>query len=333
MIWLTWRQHRKQALWTAAAILALAAVLVPTGLAMRSSFQDSGLGACLRALGHARLVNDSGGCEALSERLQNKYDSTAYLAVLLVLLPVLAGVFLGAPLVAREVENGTHRLVWTQGISRRRWILTKFGLIGAVALVLSVGYALGAAWWLQPLADNGLGRFRYLVFDVQGIAPIGYTLFAVALGILAGTLARRVLPAMGISLAAFIAVRAVVELFARPYFQPARTLSYAIDSPLTANRFAGSWIYQEGVRNGTGTLVLPDGRIGCGPAGGGGPDGGSTGCLARIAQEYGPGPHTNWQEYQPADRFWTFQAIETGIFLALTVLLVTVAVRRVRRIS
>ncbi|WP_030393831.1 MULTISPECIES: ABC transporter permease [Kitasatospora] len=327
MIWLTWRQHRKQALWTAAALLALAAVLVPTGLAMRSTFQDSGLGACLRALGHAELV-DNGGCEALSQRFGNKYDSTAFLAVLLVLLPVLAGVFLGAPLVAREVENGTHRLVWTQGISRRRWILTKFGLVGAVTLVLSVGYALGAAWWLEPLADNGLGRLRYLVFDVQGIAPIGYTLFAVALGILAGTVARRVLPAMGISLTAFIAVRALVELFARPYFLPAKTLTYAIDSPLMANRFAGSWIYQEGVRNGTGALVLPDGRIGCGPEGGD-----SAGCLARIAQDYGPAPLTNWQEYQPADRFWTFQAIETGIFLALTVLLVTVAVRRVRRIS
>ncbi|GAA1401062.1 ABC transporter permease [Kitasatospora putterlickiae] len=328
MIWLTWRQHRRQALWTTVALVVLAAVLVPTGLAMRSSFEDSGLGACLRALGHAELV-DGGGCEALSQRFKSKYESTAYLAILLVLLPVLAGIFLGAPLVAREVENGTHRLVWTQGISRRRWILTKFGLVGAVALVLSVGYALGAAWWLGPLAANGLGRFRVLVFDVQGLAPIGYTLFAVALGILAGTLSRRVLPAMGVSLVAFITVRALVELLARPSFMPAKTLAYAVDGTEMANRFAGSWVYQEGVRNGTGAIVIPDARISCG---GGGE--GVAQCLAGIDRDgYGPGPYSNWLEYQPADRFWTFQAIETGIFLALTALLITLAIRRVRRIS
>ncbi|WP_380278538.1 ABC transporter permease [Kitasatospora purpeofusca] len=329
MIWLTWRQHRKQALWTAVALAVLAAVLVPTGLSMRSSFEDSGLGACLRALGHAQFVGGE-GCEALSQRFANQHDSTAFLAILFVLLPLLAGLFLGAPLVAREVENGTHRLVWTQGISRRRWILTKFGLVGAVALVLSVGFALGAAWWLTPLADNGLGRLRYLFFDVQGIAPIGYTLFAVALGILAGTLTRRVLPAMGLSLAAFIAVRALVELLARPVFLPAKSLTYAVDSPVMANRFTGDWVYQQGVRNGAGTLVLPDARVGCGPDGGGD----TSRCVARFVQDgFGPGPYTNWQEYQPADRFWTFQAIETGIFLALTALLVGLAIRRVRRIA
>ncbi|MER7702857.1 ABC transporter permease subunit [Kitasatospora sp. NPDC097605] len=332
MIWLTWRQHRRQALWTAVALAVLAAVLVPTGLSMRSSFEDSGLGACLRALGDAEFVGGE-GCESLSQRFANQYGSTAFLAVLFVLLPVVAGLFLGAPLVAREVENGTHRLVWTQGISRRRWMLTKFGLVGAVALVLSVGYALGASWWLGPLAANGLGRFRYLIFDVQGVAPIGYTLFAVALGILAGTLTRRVLPAMGLSLAAFIAVRALVELLARPVFLPAKTLSYAIESPVMANRFAGSWVYQEGVRNGAGTLVLSDARVGCGPNAGADPEG-TARCTAHFAQEgFGPGPYTNWQEYQPADRFWTFQAIETGLFLALTALLITLAIRRVRRIS
>src|SRR6185369_14593823 len=46
--------------------------------------------------------------------------------------PVLVGVFFGAPLVAREVEQGTHRLVWTQGVTRLQWALAKFGLVGAM---------------------------------------------------------------------------------------------------------------------------------------------------------------------------------------------------------
>ncbi|MET9399381.1 ABC transporter permease subunit [Kitasatospora sp. NPDC002965] len=329
MIWLTWRQHRKQALWTAIALAVLAAALIPTGLGMRSTFEDSGLGACLRKLGGTQLVS-GGGCESLSQRFENQYGAMLFLAILFVLLPVLVGLFFGSPLVAREVENGTHRLVWTQGISRRRWILTKFGLVGAVALVLSVVYSLGVAWWLAPLAANGAGRLGYLFFDVQGAAPIGYTLFAVALGILVGTLSRKVLPAMGISLAAFVAVRVLVETLARPHFLPTKTLSYAIDSPLTGNRFTGSWVYQEGVRNGVGELVLPDARVGCDTDG----SGDSAGCVAHFAQQgFGPAPYTNWQEYQPADRFWTFQGIETGLFLALTALLLVLAVRRIRRIA
>ncbi|MEV6974733.1 hypothetical protein [Kitasatospora sp. NPDC093806] len=329
MIWLTWRQHRKQALWTAVTLAVLIAVLLPTGLTTRATFEDSGLGACLRALGQADLVGGD-SCQALSSQFDGKYRSLTFVAILFVLLPAAVGLLLGAPLVAREIESGTHRMVWTQGINRRTWILAKFGLIGAVALVLSVAYSLGAAWWLAPFAANGLGRLRYLVFDVQGIAPIGYTLFAVALGILVGTMSRKVLPTIGISLVAFIAVRAVVEVLLRPHFLAPRTLTYGIDSVLMANRFNGSWVYAEGVRNGTGALVVPDGQIGCGPES----DGSLASCLPRLAdQGLGPGPYTNWREYQPPGRFWTFQAVETGIFLTLTALLLAFAVHRIRRIS
>ena len=57
----------------------------------------------------------------------NQYNSWLSLGILFLILPVLVGLFWGAPLVAREVEHGTHRLVWTQGVSRRRWALVKFG--------------------------------------------------------------------------------------------------------------------------------------------------------------------------------------------------------------
>ncbi|MER7750581.1 ABC transporter permease subunit [Kitasatospora sp. NPDC097643] len=329
MIWLTWRQHRKQALWTAVLMAVLAAAVIPTGLSMRAAFKDSGLADCLRRLGHDRLAT-GGDCQALSQRFDNQYGAMPFLAILFLLLPLLVGLFLGAPLVAREVENGTHRLIWTQGISRRRWIVTKFGLVGGAALVLSVVYAVGVSWWFQPLADNGLGRFRYLVFDLHGTAPIGYTLFAVALGILVGTVCRKVLPAMGISLVAFVAVRALVELLARPSYLPAKSLTYPIDSPVLANRFTGDWVRASGLRNGTGELVMPDAQIGCAQDG----TEASARCVADLSQQgFGPGPYTNWQEYQPADRFWTFQAIETGIFLALTALLLFLAVRRIRRIA
>ena len=61
------------------------------------------------------------------DQFTNQYSSMMFIGILLLLLPLLIGLFWGAPLVSREVEHGTHRLVWTQGVSRRRWAAVKFG--------------------------------------------------------------------------------------------------------------------------------------------------------------------------------------------------------------
>ena len=60
------------------------------------------------------------------------------LAGYLILLPALVGMFVGAPLLARELEHGTHRLAWTQSVTRRRWLLSKTLLL---ALAITVGGA------------------------------------------------------------------------------------------------------------------------------------------------------------------------------------------------
>lgn len=51
-----------------------------------------------------------------------------------------------------------------------------------------------------------------------------------------------------------------------------------------------------------------------------------------CTERFGAGAY-NWVEYQPGSRFWLFQGIETGIFVALAALLLYLAVRRVRRIA
>ncbi|MEU8420794.1 transporter [Micromonospora sp. NPDC048835] len=329
MIWLTWRQHRKQALYTLLAFVALAALLVPIGLAMRSTFSDLGLTDCASQLARADVAQTTREtCDAGFHRFSNQYGSLNLIAVLLITLPVLIGLFWGAPLVAREVEQGTHRFVWTQGVGRNRWALVKFGMVGGTVLLLSIGYGLGMSWWVEPLTQTAQeGRLGVIVFDLQGIVPIGYTLFAVALGIFAGTVWKRMLPAMGITLAGFIGVRAAVELLARPHYQAPRTRTFPIegDGPLADGR--GDWILTQGIRNPDGTMIAEDTRIQC-PSGGKGPDGRV--CGAELGLE--PGAY-NWQLYQPADRFWLFQSIETGVFVALAVLLLYLAVRRVRRIA
>ncbi|MEV6831140.1 ABC transporter permease [Amycolatopsis sp. NPDC051102] len=325
MIWLTWRQHRRQALFTLGALAVLAAIMVPTGLAMHAKYDSLGLPGCRAALGTAPLITQTEAvarCENLGHQFQDQFSGLVFVAVLFVVLPVLVGVFFGAPLVAREVEQGTHRLVWTQGVSRLRWALVKFGLVGAITAVLAVGYALGVSWWFQPLVGATTGRLAYVTFDVQGIVPIAYTLFALALGVFAGTFWRKVLPAMAISLAGFAAVRVAIEVLARPRYLPAQTLSFGPGDQRTPNFASGDWVMQQGVRNAAGELVLPDAQIGpCPP----------TGCGAGP-QEAGPGAY-NWLQYQPGDRFWLFQGIETGIFVLLAAALVFFAIRRLRTIA
>lgn len=333
MIWLTWRQHRKQARFTVIALAALAAVLVPTGLAMRHSFTQSGLASCLAKLGTAQLIpNNTQACDNLNSQFHNQYGGLNQVGILFALLPLLVGLFFGAPLIAREVEHSTHRLVWTQGVSRLHWALVKTGLLGTAVIVLAVVYALGAGWWLAPLAATGNGRLSGASFDVQGIAPIGYTLFAVALGVFAGTIWRKMLPAMAATLAGFTVVRVAVDILARPHFLAPQTLSFDVQSQVTTNPNAGDWIYAQGVRDAAGKLVLPNDYISCPPAGTKMPNG--VDALTACLNESGLGRGANnWQQYQPADRFWAFQAIETGIFLALAAFLLFLALRRIRRIA
>jgi hypothetical protein len=263
MSWLTWRQHRKQALYTLIALVVLTGVMLPTGLAMHHTFTNSGLAACLAKLSTAAFTaGDTPDCHALSQQFQNQYSSMTFIAILFVILPAIVGIFFGAPLIAREVEAGTHRLVWTQGVSRKHWALVKFGVVGAITLVLSAAYTLGMDWWSQPLVANG-GRMGPIVFDIEGIAPIGYTLFAVALGILASTMWKKVLPAMGVTLAGYAAVRILIETLARPYYMSPLTASIPITSTEQFNDATGDWIMSNGVINGAGKLVLPNTGIGC----------------------------------------------------------------------
>ncbi|HEU5108421.1 MAG TPA: transporter [Micromonosporaceae bacterium] len=322
MMWLAWRQHRRQVLFTGVLLAALAALLVPTGVAMRRSFAADGLDRCLKLTGPG-----DGNCMTLLNQFDNRYGALMSVGVLLLVLPVLIGLFWGAPLVAREVEHGTHRLVWTQGVSRQRWAAVKFGLVGVGALMASTVYGLGVTWWLTPLVDaQRSARFDEFFFDMQGIVPVGYTLFAVALGVFAGTVWPKVLPAMGAALVGYIGVRVLVTLFARPRFLPLEERSIPLQSKEEPDA-SSDWVVERGVRDADGTMAIPDAQVHC-PLGVSGPDGRP--CGEGIGLEAGA---YNWQLYQPADRFWLFQWIETGVFVALAALLIYLAVRRLRRIA
>ncbi|MER7459981.1 transporter [Micromonospora sp. NPDC126480] len=328
MIWLTWRQHRREALFTLAGLAVLGTLMAVTGLAMRRTFDDYGLPACVKRVRDTSGVPDLGDtCNQAFNRFYDQYDILNLAGVLFLVLPLIVGLFWGAPLIAREVEQGTHRLVWTQGISRRRWALVKVGLIAPAVLLAAVGYGLGVSWLMSPLNQGWeQSRFDAFFFDMQGVAPVGYTLFAVALGIFAGTVWPRMLPAMAVTLVGFIGVRVAVGVLGRRRYLPAEELTFPIQGGTgMADPFDGDWVLANGVRDASGKMVAPNVQVNC-PEGVTAPDGRECGA------DLGVGPDAyNWQLYQPADRYWLFQAIETGIFVALAALLIVLAVRRIRR--
>jgi hypothetical protein len=317
MIWLTWRQHRAQALYFLVTLAILAAVLVPLGLTMFRALTELGLDGC-----HG-TANMGTACDTGRNTFSERFSlHQQFSTPLLLFLPLLTGLFAGSPLVARELEQGTHRLVWMQGVTRRHWLLAKGGLVLAATTAFAAAVSALVYWWWTPYERVGTSRFAWSAFDLQGLVPVGYTLFAVALGIAAGALVRKVLPAMAITVAGFLAARVAVEVV-RPYFRPAQEARFPLFAESHPGRFADQWLLSSDVYSADGQR-LGNGFIVCGPPSA---TDGSRGCAG-----YQPGDY-NLNRFHPGSEYWTFQLIETGIFVAAAALLLLFAFRRLRRMA
>jgi hypothetical protein len=307
MTWLTWRQMRVEYIGFAVLLAILAALLIGTGIEMRGF--EGGI-ACLS-------VNSAPSCGGQGD-FTRAFGTLIDLSGWLNVIPLLLGIFIGAPLVAREIEHGTHRLVWTQSVSRRRWIVVK--ITGIVVLAALVGGVLVVlmTWWRQPW-DLIQSSFDGAGFDFEGIMPITYSLFALSLGVVAGTLFRRTIPAMAATLGGFLAVRLPVEFLLRPHFMtPITVLDTGNGAP------PGAWVLDAGLVDRHGNQVFESQAFQlCGPSLIQGPKLAGS-CLARY------GIHSSLV-YQPAARFWPFQFMEAGIYAVLSVLLLTLAVVWIRR--
>jgi hypothetical protein len=208
MTFLIWRLHRTHAIVSAIVIAAVTALIVPTGIAIASSYHHAVLNC---SVSHV-------GCGDISFTVFGQNGAfTSLVQDLVMAFPLVLGILWGAPLVPREFEASTEDFAWTQGVTRRRWVLTNLGW--ALLAAAAWGGALAAlfTWWRGP--DNAVdGPVKFISFDVQGVAPIAYTVFAMALGIAAGALFRRVVPAIMTTLIVFPAVRIIMALFFRPLF-------------------------------------------------------------------------------------------------------------------
>jgi hypothetical protein len=117
-------------------------------------------------------------------------------------LPLLVGVFIGAPLVAREFESGTFKFTWTQGVGRTRYVMGTLAFLSAAVTLVAVIVGLLLGWYAHPFEVVGLqSRWESGIFDTTPLALVGWTLFSLFLGALAGAWLKRVVVAMGVTAA------------------------------------------------------------------------------------------------------------------------------------
>ena len=225
----------------------------------------------------------------------------------------------GAPLLAREFEDGTHSLVWTQGVTRRRWLIRTVTWAVLASAVWAGAMAALVTWWRLPESalDVPYGRFGPGLFDIQSIVPVASSVFAVALGIAAGAVLRRVVSAIAATLAIFTAVRVAI-VFLRPHYMTPITKLFSFTQGPNAEP-AGSCVVRSNA------VIGPNGQN-LGSISYPSSDQVPAACRASMSASClgSHGFHT-LITYQPASRFWDFQGIEAGIFLVLAAALVTVA--------
>ena len=328
MTWLVWRQHRLQLLFGVAGLIIFGALFLATGLPMHDRFEQAGLADCLPQTIDSTVVanlyepidtgpsgtDDPGtgdreaitACAQTADEFYDDHGSViAWGGYAPLVLPMLVGIFWGAPLVAREIEHGTHRLVWTQGTSRLRWAATKLGLVSIGVLAMTAVFAAMLNWWISPVMQTSGQRFDYIFFDIHGIVLFGYTMFALALGIFAGAVTGRLLPAMATTVVGFLATRLVVMLAARDHYLPTETTRISVAGPDLGN-YTQQWnlLHGDWIRSGP-----PEGRLGCQE----GAD-----CSQTLVMH-------------PARHFWAFQTIETAIFVALAIALLLATIYWIRR--
>jgi ABC-type transport system involved in multi-copper enzyme maturation permease subunit len=297
MIWVSWRQHRSQATVGLAILCALAVYGLVLGLEMRSSFSHNNLATCL-----AHSLGAS--CPNSVANFDNSYGSLVNIGfwAVLLLLPGLIGAVVGATVLGPELETGTWRLAWSQSVPRTRWLMIQLAVAATGLIVLGAAMTLIVTWYRAPM-DRLTGHFVHNAYDYEGLVFTAYILFAFGLAVLFGQLLRRTIPAMLAALVPWLAVRLVVEFLLRPHFMTPLTynLTCAHNSCLTG----GNAIVNAPPATGTiGNLVVKT--------------------LSQTGTKV-------VSSYQPASRFWAFQSIEAGIFVALTLAVLGAAVWLVHR--
>jgi hypothetical protein len=199
--WLVWRQHRA-AYWTLIALTLLGVIAM---VYQRGQMMDY-----LNALDASSQKSNS-----LSPDFETHSDRLTSFGGYLGFFPILAGVFLGAPLIAGDLETGTAKLVTSQSVSRLRWLIMKLAMTAGLIALSTAVLAVVFKWWWSPVKGRSstLEWTSGTFFDVTNVMPVAYALLTFTVGAAIGMVLRRTLVSMVVTLGAVGAIAVVWDRF------------------------------------------------------------------------------------------------------------------------
>jgi hypothetical protein len=317
VIWLTWRQYRMPGLVATVAVAFVTLALLYVALRARQI-----AGAIEVGVDDPLVLGQIQGELGLTDLPYR------VIGITVMFLPAFIGLFGGVALLAREFEERTHRLVWTQGISRERWLLSKTALTGgalvvaAVVLAIASGLAGTVLLRLVPPLVPTAGRFAN--FDIDVPVMIGWALLALCLGIAWSALFKRVLPALFTTFLSFVALRTYVVAQLRPRYLPPEVHPLGQETPLPAD----AWLLPVHFLDASGQDVAP-GRVSALMSEFHAHIEAYGGNLDRYLRDNGV--FQPWY-FQPAERYWIFQTIELVLLLGASTVCFLIGLWLVRRV-
>jgi hypothetical protein len=333
--WVTWRQHRAALIGVGVFAAAMAVYMLQAGLQVHNLWDAGVRDGCVLP------TRWTAECRPILSPFDVGWPVSYVpnLGLLLPLFPVAAGMFVGAPLLAREYVAGTTRFAWTQSTDRTRLVATKIVLLGLAVMVAGAVLGWLAQWSVQPvlaLSAEGFDRWMPGLFDYTPVLEAAAAGLAFALAVLAGVVIRHVVPAIAVTAVATIvwAELSYKHLYA---WMTGLGLHHSVDQALgTAPNVATSgdmFFLHEAVKGGT-----------PGPAGawldqGWYADAAGHRVSTKVAENL---PYHSVQQlnqmhitfqitWQPAGRYWLFQFGQGGAEVLLALLLGALAVWLVRR--
>jgi ABC-type transport system involved in multi-copper enzyme maturation permease subunit len=334
MVRVTWLLHRTE-------LVGLLVLAVGCALAMILS-QDSTHAAYASYVANGCVANPLHlPCGTIANGLVNDTDSFSAVVIALHVLPVVIGLFIGAPLLAREIESGTYRFTWTQEVGRARFVLTTFVMLATVVTAVACLLGLLLGWYGHPFEVIGVeSQWQSGLFDTTVFMLGAWTLFALALGSFLGALIGRTVAAMaatttvvgGLLIVSFLnlvhsllSVGAIATSKITPNGTGGIPIGALNDRDYLSGPAPGSWLVR-GWITGPNRHVLS-----------------TTAAYNVLGRAYNATEKnfasnavtrwlsihhfTYWVSYQPASRYWAFQAVAGVILIGLAALLLFATIR------